>query len=50
MPSDELSALMFEKTNIIMTESGFINYEISNYAKKNKSAFIIYVIGWVAII
>jgi hypothetical protein len=28
---------MFEKTNIIMTESGFINYEISNYAKNSKS-------------
>lgn len=37
MPSDELSSLMFEKTNIIMQESGFINYEISNYAKNNKS-------------
>lgn len=35
MPDDEISASIYEKTNEIMAQNGFVNYEISNYAKKN---------------
>jgi len=36
MPEDKLAADFYELTNKITQENGFLNYEISNYAKKNK--------------
>tara|TARA_Y100000389_G_scaffold66138_1_gene62242 strand:- start:1626 stop:2780 length:1155 start_codon:yes stop_codon:yes gene_type:complete len=35
MPKDALSAKFYEKTYEIMSKNNYINYEISNYAKKN---------------
>lgn len=35
MPKDALSAKFYEKTYKIMSKNNYINYEISNYAKKN---------------
>ena len=35
MPKDTLSAKFYEKTYEIMSKNNYINYEISNYAKKN---------------
>jgi len=35
MPKDDLSAKFYEKTGQIMAKNDYIDYEISNYAKKN---------------
>lgn len=35
MPKDNLSAKFYEKTGEIMAKNNYIDYEISNYAKKN---------------
>ncbi len=35
LPDEELSAEIYEKTNEVLDKNGFLNYEISNYAKKN---------------
>lgn len=35
MPNDELSAQFYELTNEILEKNNFINYEISNYSRKN---------------
>ncbi len=35
LPSDNKSADFYQKTNEFMQQSGFINYEISNYSKPN---------------
>lgn len=35
LPNDEEAAELYEQTNLFMNKKGFVNYEISNYAKSH---------------